>query len=269
MSSHRSPAWGAMPIRAEFGGQRRRVGIVGAVTGRHQVDPGILGEGVRHGQDAPLRERIALQPAKGETAAPRRFGAPPQQILAIPDQLAVALTRPVPFQHREFRRVGAGALAVAVDMRQLPKARQPGHQQLLHGEFRAGVQVQPAAVVRVGAVQVGGEGLKMRLHPRRDLKRRGVDLDEGVLLEKAADGAQNPPARGQERATAGEFLGVPGGQRHRTDNHGERRENAGIRPSAPPNHKHGPSIRIGRSESPCAPLPMTGQTARFPAARIL
>ena len=70
-----------------------------------------------------------------------------------------------------------GPLAVAEDMAHLEDPGQARDQQLLHGEFWRGVQIalQPLAL---GPDQLGRERDQMRLQPRADLKRRGIDLQE-------------------------------------------------------------------------------------------
>src|SRR3546814_7737949 len=73
--------------------------------------------------------------------------------------------------------VQRGALAVAKDRGELEQPRLAGRQQLLHGEFRRGMQVQrPAAAV--GLLQYGGKSLQMRLQSRRDLQGRGLRRSE-------------------------------------------------------------------------------------------
>ena len=123
---------------------------------------------------------------------------------------SVILPRPVPFQHGEFRRMGEGALAVAIDMRDVEDARLARRQQLLAGEFRRGVEIAPLGRA-VGLDQLGGEAMQMRLVAGRDLQRAAIHLDEAAVRKPVADGGHDAVPRQEEGAAVGMAAGIEPG----------------------------------------------------------
>src|SRR3546814_1677518 len=87
--------------------------------------------------------------------------------------------------------------------------RQPGGQELLHGELRAGVEEGPHPKVRMGAAELGLEGLKVRLQARRDLERGRIDLEKAAAGEEGAKGTGDPRPAFQERTLASVHVGAP------------------------------------------------------------
>ena len=83
----------------------------------------------------------AVCPRQTSASAPTACWQARIERLAILHQIAIGGVGPVPFEHREFRVVGGAALAVAEDMGELPDARHPGDDELLHREFGRGMQV--------------------------------------------------------------------------------------------------------------------------------
>ena len=118
-----------------------------------------------------------------------------QQPDAIRDQVAPRRSGAIPFEHRKFGMMGGAALAVAEHVGELPDPRHSRRQQLFHREFGRGVQIAGpgAAVARV--MQLGREGLQMRLEAGADLQRRGVDLDKSLRRKKVAHRGQYAAAR--------------------------------------------------------------------------
>ena len=77
------------------------------------------------------------------------------------------------------------AFAVTEYTGQLENPLHARGQQLFHREFGRGMEVdRPPATA--GFSQRGLERGQMRLHPRRHLKRRGIDFDIAAPVEKFA-----------------------------------------------------------------------------------
>ena len=84
--------------------------------GRHRlenVDPAMPQERLAHRQPLGRRERVRLAAAERAALRARRLRREPQQRRAIALQRRGRLADPVPFEHREFRRVQRAALAIA------------------------------------------------------------------------------------------------------------------------------------------------------------
>src|SRR5260221_7239451 len=104
--------------------------------------------------------------------------------------------------------VRPAALAVAEAMRELEEKRHPRHQQLLHGEFRRGMEkTRPLPLARLD--ELGGKGHEMRLEAGADLERGRVDLDEAAAGEEMPDGGDHPAARLEIGALRREALRPP------------------------------------------------------------
>ena len=89
-------------------------------------------------------------------------------------------------------------------MGELVDAGHSGHQQLLHGEFRRGVQVKPSPGIVKGFCEIGRQRHDMRFHAGRNLQTGRFDLGKTVGGENAAQGSDNAGARLQRRAAEAE-----------------------------------------------------------------
>ena len=91
-----------------------------------------------------------------------------------------------------------------IDVGEGEQPRLAGGEQLLAGELGRGVQIEPARAAPSGPIELGREGVQMRLVAGRDLQDRGLDLDEVALRRTSRAG---PPGcalrREQERAPVG------------------------------------------------------------------
>src|SRR5690606_27768438 len=114
---------------------------------------------------------VAYTIAPAEGAGPGGGGRELQDLDAVGDHVAIGRTGAIPFEHGELGMVQRSALAVAPDMAEAGDAGLARRQQLLHGEFRRGVEVEPlpGPVIADGG---GGKGVKMRLVARRELQPR-------------------------------------------------------------------------------------------------
>ena len=155
---------------------------------------------------------------KGSALRPRNFSAVVSAALAavreeseaIVHHRLIGLLGAVPFDHDEFGGVQRALLAVPKDAGEIDDPPLAGGEQLLHGEFRRGVEValEPGAA---GRHQLGGEGVEMGLVARRDLQRRGLDLEEAVRVEIAAERANDRHPRQQEGPAVGMARALPEG----------------------------------------------------------
>ena len=86
------------------------------------------------------------------------------------------------------------ALAVAKDVRELEDALHAGREQLLHGEFGRGVEIERCARrPRPARSRQRGEGLEMRLEAGARLQRRRIDLDEAARRKNSRIAAMMRP----------------------------------------------------------------------------
>ena len=115
----------------------------------------------------------------------------------------------VPLEHRELRMVGRTTLPIAENVSELPNPRQPGDEQLFHREFGRGMEValEDATVPRV--MELGREGLEMRLEPWAHLQCRRVYFDKPVLGEEASNPPQDAHSLLEPAAPGGEAIGPP------------------------------------------------------------
>ena len=107
--------------------------------------------------------------------------------------------------------VQGAALTVAPHPGQVEDPPLARRKQLLAGELRRGVQVEPPR----GAVwrdDLGGEGVQVRLVPGRDLQGRRLDFQELPVLEPAPDSAHDPAAGQEERPPVGVDVWAPPGR---------------------------------------------------------
>jgi hypothetical protein len=112
----------------------------------------------------------------------------------------------VPFEHGELGVVQRPALAVAPDVAEAGDAGLAGGQELLHGEFGRGVEIEPVAcpVIADGG---GREGVEMGLVAGRELQAGRVDEQEALGRQPGAERQLNAVADQQQRPA----VGVPGG----------------------------------------------------------
>ena len=107
-------------------------------------------------------------------------------------------------------------LAVAEGMGELEDARHPRRQQLLHRVFGRGVEIE-ALRAPEGLVQRRFDRAEMRLHPRRNLERRGLDFDEVPAHEIGAQRRGDPRACVKRGGLFGEMLRLPPAPGHPLD----------------------------------------------------
>ena len=194
-------------VRAQFGtgGAGERGGVI---RGSEHVGAGVAGEGVGDGQALEAGE-IGGYAAAGD--AIRQDGA--QEGLRLVHQPGQRLVGRIPFQHGEFVRVQGAALAVAPDAGQLEDLAGAGDQQLLHGEFGAGVQPERFGSA-VGADAGGREGGQVDLLAGRGDGVGRFHLQKAVLGEEGARLRRQPCPAVQERHSVGQAVRVPDGLRH-------------------------------------------------------
>ena len=159
-----------------------------------EVDPGMAQKRLAHAQPLGRLERARLAAAEGEARRARHIGGERDERSAVVHQLQERRADPIPFQHREFRRVQSSALAVAKHMRQRENLRLAGGEQLLHRKFRRGVQ--PGLARRaVRTDKPGAKPAQMGLVARRGLERGRLDLEEAFGVEPLAHGGRDRAAR--------------------------------------------------------------------------
>ena len=164
-----------------------------------EVDPGMAEEGVAHAQALGRLERARLATAEGEGFRAGDMGGERDERAAVVHHLRERRADPIPFEHGEFRRVQGGALAVAENMSQSKDLRLPGGEELLHREFRRGVQ--PGLARRaVRADEIGAKAVQVGFVAGRGLKGGWVDLDEALGVEPSAHDGGDAGARSAARA---------------------------------------------------------------------
>ena len=94
-------------------------------------------------------------------------------------------------------------------MGELPDPRHPGDEQLLHREFRRGVEIAQGGLPLLRVVKLGSECPQMRFEPRAHLQSRRVDLDEAAIGEEAANGGEDSNPLLEPRAAQCEAIGSP------------------------------------------------------------
>src|SRR5262249_36300181 len=151
------------PNAARRSGQMGRIRLVRGRRRCQQVDAAMLEKGLANADALPVSPRIGGASAPGECRDAPRLRADSDPRRAFPHQVAVRTAGAIRFEHREFGVVGRAALTVAKDMGELPDARQPGDEQLLHREFRRGMQIAWGDPSIAEVVKLGCESLQMRL----------------------------------------------------------------------------------------------------------
>jgi hypothetical protein len=138
-----------------------RQGGGGGRLSREHIHPRVTQKRLAHAQPLRLGERVGLAAAKTQALRPRRLGRQTQHGGAVAHQRLLIFADAIPFQHREFRRVQGGALAVAEDAGEGEDARLSARQQLLHRKFRRSVQIRRRARAVAGD-QLCGKPVQMR-----------------------------------------------------------------------------------------------------------
>ena len=105
---------------------------------------------------------------------------------AIIHERFVALIGPIPFEHGEFGMVKRAALLVAEHAREGEDAGLARGDQLLAGEFRRGVEIEPPPRA-VRCLDRCRHRVEMRLVAGRGLQNARLDLDEPLLLEPSRE----------------------------------------------------------------------------------
>src|SRR6266545_937069 len=116
--------------------------------------------------------------------------------------------RPIPFEHRELRRMKRGALATAIDTGKVEDAPLAGSEQLFAGKLGRGVQIKLFGAA-VGPHHGGGNRMKMRLVAGRELQRTAFDFGEVMLREPSADCRPDPIARQKNGPAIDMDFGAP------------------------------------------------------------
>ena len=178
--------------RLRGAGEQRAVGLA-VRQGRQQIDAGEFFKRFRHRQPFRRGKRIGGAAAKAELFC-CRLRRLRQNRGAVGHQRLVRLTRAIPFDQREFRRVQRAALTVAEHFCEFDDAAFPGGEQLLAGEFRRGAQIKRRCRA-VRRHKRRGKGVQVHLVAGRDLERAGLDLDEILSREPGAQRADDPAAR--------------------------------------------------------------------------
>ncbi len=117
-------------------------------------------------------------------APPADLARKAQKGRTIRHERVVTFPGPIPFEHREFRRVKSGCLPRAEHWRELEDALLASREQLLHREFRRGVEIAAAALAgHIHPMRL--EGVEMRFVAGRDLHEPGLHFPE-PLASKCA-----------------------------------------------------------------------------------
>ena len=186
------------------------------IGGGQQIGADIAGEGLGEGK-ALEAARSVVTPRHSTDG--RQHGA--QQGDCLGDQPVERGAGAVPFEHGEFGRVQVAALAVPPHARELENRAGAADQQLLHREFRAGVQPERVPLAGRGDDMLGAEGGEMHLLAGRGHGVRGFDLGVAAGGEEGARRGRQQRAAAEIGRAGGEALGVPGG-RGRLRRHGFR-----------------------------------------------
>ena len=182
-----------MPAALRGAREQRAVGLA-VRQRRQQIDAGEFFKRLRHRQPFRRSKRIGYAAAKAELFCSRSLRRLRQNRGAVGHQNLVRLTRAIPFDHREFRRMQRAALAVAEHFCEFDDAALPRCEQLLAGEFRRGAQIErrPGPVRRH---KRRGKGVQVHLVAGRDLERAGLDLDEILRRKPGPQRADDPAPR--------------------------------------------------------------------------
>ncbi len=151
---------------------------------------------------------LASRPRKAKVFAPATLGGERDKRSAIVHKRRQRRADPIPFQHREFRRVQRRAFAVAENVRQREDLRLAGGEELLHREFGRGMQ-PGLARHSVRADEAGAKAVQVGLVARRDLKGGGVDLDETLGVEPVANELWRCARARKPRPAGGVTVGAP------------------------------------------------------------
>ena len=152
--------------------------------------------------------------ARGRCVTPRQVTTGGSTARSSACVSAISSSMPAPGRYHSSMvnsaRVQVAALAVAPHPGELEDRPGAAHQQLLHGEFRAGVQPQRFAARRPGATRSVAKAADAPPRPA-PARRRAFPPRVAARGEERAHrgGQQRPPA--QERQACGEALRVPGG----------------------------------------------------------
>ena len=105
-----------------LGGEQRGVRALRIGRRRQQIDAGMPGKRLGDGEPLPTATCVGPMAAPAQRVGAGRVLRGAQQPLAFVHQVAVRRPGAIPFEHREFGVVRRAALAVAIDMRELPDA---------------------------------------------------------------------------------------------------------------------------------------------------
>ena len=103
------------------------------------------------------------------------------------------------------------AFAVAKHLGKFDDARLARGEKLFAGEFRRGAQIAGRCRA-VGRGQRGGKGVQMNFVARRDLQRRGVDLDKILPGKPRPQRGHDPAPRQEDRPAVGMNVRGPKGR---------------------------------------------------------
>lgn len=160
---------------------------VAIVEARLKRDAGMALESFNQRETLRLGESIAGSSAKSEFLSPADFRRQPQHGGAIGHQGLIAFVGPVPFEHHEFRCMQARGFARPENGGKLEDVLLSRRDQLLHREFRRGVEITARVLAR-RIHPSRPERMQMRLVAGRDLHDARLNLEK-VLPRKL--GAQH------------------------------------------------------------------------------
>ena len=222
MSDQVSSARDPEPGRFSLAGKPRRVRLGAERQAVIEVDSGMPQEGVAHAHALGRLEGAGLATAECKNFRAGDMGGEREQRSAVVHYPSERGADPIPFEHRKFRRVQRGPLAVAENVSESKDLRFSGGQQLLHREFRRGME--PGLARRpTRADHVGAKPVQVGFVAGRGLKGGGVDLDEALGAEPLARDGGGPGARLKPRMPGGVAVGAPerrGRGRTRRDSEG-------------------------------------------------
>src|SRR5262245_6773587 len=185
--------------------RRVRPGTLKAVQ---QIDASVSVKGLRNAEALGLSKGIGSALTMAEQARAGGLGGEAQELGAILHELLVRPLGAIPFEHREGGMMQRAALAIAEHRREGKNPLLAGRQQLLAREFGGGGEIKGVpGPVRID--QGGAEGVQVGLVTRRNLQNAGVDFQEALIAEPAAERGHDASARQQERAAVGMVFWVP------------------------------------------------------------
>ena len=144
---------------------------------------------------------VGANQSPGPGTGPNSSRRHADQSSAIVHDPLVAFMRSIPFDERELGVMQSAPFAIPEHAGKFDDPLLSRREQLFQRKFRRGMEIKPPGAP-VGANEIGGKSMEMRLVPRRDLQRPALDLGEALGFEPAAQGRDDPATPGEVGAAA-------------------------------------------------------------------